>query len=82
MTSTSANFSGSDPARSMKASLELFAQRMDLLKEERPVIALDAGTIPERRPSTIVSFIHTPPRLLREGPVTRAQLLTCLPDLE
>lgn len=82
MTSTSANFSGSEPARSVKAALELFAERIDLVKEERPVVALDAGPLPEMRPSTIVSFVHKPPRLLREGPVTRAQLLTCLPDLE
>ncbi len=82
MTSTSANFSGQEPARSVTAALELFAGRVDLLKDERPVVALDAGPIPETRPSTIVSFVQTPPRLLREGPVSRAQLLTCLPDLE
>ncbi len=82
MTSTSANFSGQQPARSLTAALELFAGRADLLKEERPVVALDAGAIPETRPSTIVSFVQSPPRLLREGPIKRAQLRTYVPDLE
>lgn len=82
MTSTSANFSGQEPARSLTAALELFAGRVDLLKDERPAVALDAGPIPETRPSTIVSFVQGPPRLLREGPITRAQLLTCVPDLK
>ncbi len=82
MTSTSANFSGQDPARSLTAALELFSGRVDLLQDERPAVALDAGPIPESRPSTIVSFVQGPPRMLREGPITRAQLLACVPDLK
>lgn len=82
MTSTSANFSGQEPARSLTAALELFAGRVDLLQDERPAVALDAGPIPETRPSTIVSFVQGPPRVLREGPITRAQLLACVPDLK
>ncbi len=82
MTSTSANFSRREPARTLEAALELFRERVDLAAEDRPVVAIDAGPTLSDQPSTIVSFVDSPPRLLREGPISRSQILTWLPDLE
>ena len=82
MTSTSANLQGQTPARTLQQALELFTGREDLCDVDRPVLALDAGPTKGTTPSTVLSFVEMPPRILREGPVSRQQLSTLLPDLE
>jgi len=74
MTSTSANFAGGEPARTLERALDVFAGRTDLEEMEEPVLAIDAGTTKGTTPSTIVSFVESPPVLLREGLVTAEQL--------
>lgn len=81
MTSSSANLAGGEPARTVATALEVFSRREDLQEVEGPVVALDAGTTPGALPSTIVSFVESPPRLLREGPVSRAEIEALLPEL-
>jgi L-threonylcarbamoyladenylate synthase len=81
MTSTSANFEGREPARTFAQAMELFAGRDDLCDIDRPVLAVDAGPSKGGTPSTILTFVEAPPRLLREGPVSREQLLTLVQDL-
>jgi L-threonylcarbamoyladenylate synthase len=81
MTSSSANLAGREPARTLEKALEVFRGREDLESIERPVLALDAGMTRGTLSSTIVSFVESPPRLLREGPVSRAELEARLPDL-
>jgi L-threonylcarbamoyladenylate synthase len=81
MTSTSANLSGREPARTVEQALEVFAGRGDLNEVERPLLAVDAGTTRGAQPSTIVSLVEWPPRLIREGPVSRRQLVGCVPQL-
>jgi L-threonylcarbamoyladenylate synthase len=81
MTSSSANLAGREPARTLEEALEVFSGREDLEKIERPVLALDAGMTRGTLPSTIVSFVESPPRLLREGAVSRAEVEARLPGL-
>jgi L-threonylcarbamoyladenylate synthase len=82
MTSTSANLAGREPARTLEGALEVFAGRTDLDDIDGPVVALDAGTTRGTLPSTIVSFVESPPRLVREGPVSRREVEALLPELE
>lgn len=81
MTSTSANLSGREPARAVEQALEVFAGRGDLNEVDRPVLAVDAGRTRGAQPSTIVSLVEWPPRLIREGPVTRQNIVSYLPQL-
>ena len=81
MTSSSANLSGREPARTLEQALEIISDRADLSDVKRPVIAIDAGTTRGAGPSTIVSFIGSQPSLLREGPVSRQEIESCLPQL-
>ena len=82
MTSTSANRTGAEPARTLESALEVFKGRDDLRDVRVPVLAIDAGAAQGARPSTIVSFAGSRPRLLREGPVTREQIEEYLPGLD
>ncbi|MGD8700274.1 MAG: L-threonylcarbamoyladenylate synthase [Gemmatimonadales bacterium] len=81
MTSTSANLTGAPPARSLSAALELLKQRDDLDDLSLPALAIDAGSSAGERPSTIVSFVESPPRLVREGPVGRNDLSRWIDDI-
>ncbi len=74
MTSTSANLSGCEPPRTLEQALQVFAGRDDLADAVEPVLGVDAGTTNGTTPSTVISFVESPPRLLREGLVTREQI--------
>lgn len=74
MTSTSANFSGCSPARTLEQALQVFDGRSDLDDVERTVLAIDAGTTKGTTPSTIISFVESRPQLLREGLLSSEQL--------
>lgn len=74
MTSTSANATGTPPARNLRAAMTLFESRSDLGDLDATVLGIDGGESPNEKPSTIVSFIESPPRLIRQGPVTRSDL--------
>ena len=82
MTSTSANLTGAAPARSLRAALKLLEQRDDLDDLGVPALGLDAGRSAGERPSTIVSFVESPPRLVREGPVARSDLVGWIEGLK
>jgi L-threonylcarbamoyladenylate synthase len=81
MTSTSANLTGAVPAQTVERALEVFANRDDLDDLETLVVAVDAGPSQGARPSTIVSLVEWPPRLIREGPLTREEIQKWLPEL-
>jgi tRNA A37 threonylcarbamoyladenosine synthetase subunit TsaC/SUA5/YrdC len=74
MTSTSANLAGCEAPRTLEQALQVFAGREDLADIAEPILAIDAGTTKGTTPSTIVSFVESPPELLREGLVTLEQL--------
>lgn len=82
MTSTSANLTGAAPARNLRSALRLLERRDDLDDVRVPALGIDAGPSAGERPSTIVSFLESSPRLVREGPVTRGELARWIDDLK
>ena len=61
LVSTSANKPGEVPLRSIDAIQRTLTGGVDLF--------LDAGELPERKPSTVVDLTQDPPRLVREGEI-------------
>ena len=61
LVSTSANEPGGPPLRSVDAIQKALARGVDLF--------LDAGELPESKPSTVVDVTQDPPRLLRAGQI-------------
>lgn len=59
LTATSANPSGSNPARSAVEVLEYFGDRIDLI--------VDSGEVTATEPSTVLDVTTSPPRVIREG---------------
>lgn len=59
ITSTSANISGQKPGKSIKDIKEQLGSKIDLI--------LNAGTIKDDKPSTVIDFTSTPPKILRQG---------------
>jgi L-threonylcarbamoyladenylate synthase len=57
LTATSANPSGSEPARSAAEVLNYFGDRVDLV--------MDSGEVTATEPSTVLDVTTSPPRLLR-----------------
>jgi L-threonylcarbamoyladenylate synthase len=66
LTATSANTSGSQPARSAAEVEEYFPSGIDLI--------IDGGEVTTTEPSTVVDASGTEARLIREGAVSRDQL--------
>lgn len=73
--STSLNLAGEPPAVTARESRECLDRMPDV---EAPVVFLDAGTLPGPPPSTLVSFLGSVPRVLREGAVPAAAIQDCL----
>lgn len=82
MTSSSANMSGRPPARTIEQAVEVFEGRDDLSDVGRPILAIDAGTTKGITPSTMVSLLESPPRLIRQGLVGVEQLEPWLPGIK
>ncbi len=61
LVSTSVNRSGEDSLLDIETIVAEFGSRVDCV--------LDAGPPPHTRPSTLVTFTETPPRILREGAI-------------
>lgn len=68
-TTTSANKSGEEPLRAIESILEQLgkvAREIDLV--------IDAGELPERKPSTVVDISHGRPVILREGAISAGDI--------
>jgi L-threonylcarbamoyladenylate synthase len=65
LTATSANPSGSEPARSAKEVIEYFGERINLV--------IDGGEVTATEPSTVLDVTVSPPRVVREGAVKLLQ---------
>ncbi len=63
LTATSANPSGSDPARSAKEVAGYFPRGLDLI--------VDGGEVSATEPSTVLDVSSSPPRVVREGAISR-----------
>jgi len=70
---SSANLSGRPAALDVDSAIEQLGDAVS--------VYLDGGPCPEPEPSSIVDVTTTPPRLLREGALTLAQLREVAPDL-
>jgi L-threonylcarbamoyladenylate synthase len=70
ITSTSANISGMPPARDALTAARYFGLEVDMI--------IDGGASPSDTPSTIIDVTTEPFRLLREGPVSLADILSAL----
>ena len=65
LTATSANPSGSEPARSAQEVLDYFGDRVDLI--------VDGGEVTATSPSTVLDVTTSPPRVVREGAIRVSQ---------
>lgn len=74
VTGTSANRAGREPLTLAAEVAREFETGVDLI--------LDAGSCPGGLPSTVVDVSVTPPRLVRDGAVSRKELLKIIPNLE
>jgi L-threonylcarbamoyladenylate synthase len=70
LTSTSANISGQPAMRSIDEIQKTLQSSVDLY--------LDAGVLPESKPSTVVDVSGNVPVIIREGAITRNALLTVI----
>lgn len=73
LTSTSANRSGEPAHRSMEEIKEALYEGVDLF--------IDAGPLPDSKPSTIITVATEPPQLVREGAISFDALRHVLPTL-
>jgi L-threonylcarbamoyladenylate synthase len=70
---SSANQSGDADSRTAQEVFEQIGTNISLI--------LDGGTTPDKGSSTVLNLTTTPPRILREGPITKAMLQSWL-DVE
>ncbi len=77
ITTTSANISGMMPARTIEEILEQLAEKTELLS-----LAIDAGELAARIPSTIVDCSGERPVIVREGVITATEIWDALGELE
>ncbi len=73
LAATSANLSGQPSPTSALQVVEQLAGRVPLI--------IDGGECPGGVPSTVIDLSVEPPRLLRTGAISAAELGVCLPDL-
>ncbi|MBN2010374.1 threonylcarbamoyl-AMP synthase [candidate division KSB1 bacterium] len=70
ITSTSANISGDQNPMSAEEVANAFGDQLDAL--------IDGGIATSRMPSTVVDISTDPPKLIRDGVITRQQIVTIL----
>jgi L-threonylcarbamoyladenylate synthase len=66
LTATSANIAGEAPARTAEEVARSFPTELELI--------VDGGTARVEKPSTVLNISCFPPRLIREGAITRSEL--------
>jgi L-threonylcarbamoyladenylate synthase len=66
LTATSANVAGASPARTAEEVAHFFPEGIELI--------VDGGTARGEKPSTVLDISCFPPRLIREGAITRTEL--------
>jgi L-threonylcarbamoyladenylate synthase len=73
LTATSANLSGSAAATSAADVASYFPTGIDLI--------IDGGEVTVTKPSTVIDVTVTPPRVIREGAVSKAELKTVVGEV-
>jgi L-threonylcarbamoyladenylate synthase len=77
ITTTSANRSGMHPMRSVEAIIEQLGENASHV-----AVAIDAGELPARAPSTVVDCSGERPVILREGAISSSEIWDALVELE
>lgn len=70
---TSANLSGKEPYTKIEDVVSEF-KKMPL----KPDLVIDAGDLPQSPPSTVVDLTQWPPKILRQGAVSKEEILNYL----
>jgi len=66
LTATSANPAGCEPAKSASEVQNYFQHSIDLI--------VDGGEVTVTKPSTVIDIVEFPPRVVREGAISKAEL--------
>jgi len=72
LTATSANLAGEPPAETLEQARESFGDKV--------AIYLDGGKLGQMPASTVITFEHGTPRVLRHGPISEGQIAAALRD--
>jgi len=85
ITTTSANISGKPASGDIREILEQFKCLTPGVKHQatpgvkhQPDLVLDAGILPESKPSTVLDLTGSKPKILRAGPITKKELFKIL----
>lgn len=73
LTSTSANISGQSPSRTITHIRQELGEGIDLY--------LDAGELPEAKPSTVIDVTSPVPRIVRAGLISNEAIRNIIPEL-
>lgn len=73
VTSTSANISGKEPLIKINNIIKTFEN-----EKYQPDLIINAGDLPENKPSTVIDLTASKPKILRVGPVKPEELLKIL----
>lgn len=73
ITSTSANISGKEPLIKINSIIKTFEN-----EKYQPDLIINAGDLPENKPSTVIDLTTSKPKILRVGPVKPEELLKIL----
>ncbi len=68
-TATSANLSGQPDCYSVDQIKKQLGNKIKLID-----LIIDAGTLPKIPPSTVLDLTKSPPKILREGPISQKQI--------
>lgn len=77
VTATSANISGEEPSPDSREIIDRFNR-----EEFRPDLIVDAGSLPESDPSTIIDLTTDNPRIIRINPTNKQNLLSILETIQ
>lgn len=78
MSSTSLNLHGASPCRTPASVRSVLS---GLPATEAPIVFVDAGRLPEAAPSTVVSLLERPARVLRVGAVPAEDVQRCIEEV-
>jgi L-threonylcarbamoyladenylate synthase len=77
ITATSANVSGKNDCYSAHEIISQFQNQ-----KNKPDIIINAGTLPKRKPSTIVKIQNHNVEILREGPISKKQIILTIAKID
>lgn len=76
-TTTSANITGGENPYTIDEVVKQFGSQIDQVE-----LLIDQGPLPRMPPSTLIDLTTSPPTILRQGPISAAELIEVLDSLE